>query len=155
MVKIAALGAALLSMICLFACDSAPENRMKDQAGDSHRRDDDQSVHLPLVKSGGFSELGMEGTFSVDGRCLYLVQIDAARRRTLPIFAVEGVSWCARDARLLIGDISVAPGQRVSLSGSIPGSGTLHWVQRPHPSCDASNTFLINSVSVAPERPRS
>jgi hypothetical protein len=47
-----------------------------------------------------------------------------------------------------------ASGERVVLGGGHPPTrGGLRWVQRPDPSCDASDLFVAGSIEAAQEKP--
>jgi hypothetical protein len=105
-------------------------------------------VRLALLEPGGDTDLArLEGILSVDGRCLYIAGNDKTKNRTLPAFALAGVRWDSGTRTLRAGDKVFAQGQRIVLGGGEPANpAALNWLQRPDPSCDASDLFVVGTV---------
>jgi hypothetical protein len=112
-------------------------------------------VRLALLQPGADTDLAaLEGSLHAEGRCLYVVGNDTTRNRTLPAFAVEGVRWDSGTKTLRVRDLVFAQGQRIVLGGGEPANaGALAWVQRPDPSCDASDLFVVGTIDPAKGSP--
>jgi hypothetical protein len=81
----------------------------------------------------------LEGKFVVEGRCLY---VQTAGFSFLPIFP-EGARWDAAAGSLIFGSRRLAPGQRVSLTGtSVAGIQDLGAAFDSR-GCDTTRTFRV------------
>jgi hypothetical protein len=112
-------------------------------------------VRLALLRPSGHTDLAaLEGTLHAEGGCLYIVGSDKTRNRTLPAFALEGVRWDEPAKTLHVRDATFAQGQRIVLGGGEPADpAALRWVQRPDPSCDASDLFVAGTIDPATTPP--
>jgi hypothetical protein len=94
----------------------------------------------------------LEGFLHSEGPCLYIVGKDKTRGRTLPAFSLSGLRWDESTQTLQAGGTVFALGQKVLLGGGEPGNpAALNWLQRPDPSCDASDLFVAGTIEPAPE----
>lgn len=92
----------------------------------------------------------LEGFLHAEGPCLYIVGTDKTRSRTLPAFHMADVRWDPATETLRVGSTAYSNGQRVVLGGGHPTvRDGLEWVQRPDPSCDASDLFVAGSIEAA------
>jgi hypothetical protein len=106
---------------------------------------------LALLHASADTDLAaLEGVLHVEGRCLYIVGNDKTKNKTLPAFALEGVRWDSRTKTLQVRDTAFAPGERIILGGGEPANpASLSWVQRPDPSCDSSDLFVVGTIDSA------
>jgi hypothetical protein len=100
----------------------------------------------------------LEGYLHFEGACLYIVGNNKAEGRTLPAFSFSDVRWDPNSRTLLARGAAFADGQRVLLTGGAPPNlFGLRWVQRPDPTCDASELFVVGAidpVAVPPDHRR-
>ena len=97
----------------------------------------------------------LEGILQAEGRCLYIVGRDKKRSRTLPAFHIAGIGWDSGARTLKVNGRVFAQGDRVLLTGGRPPTTAgFRWVQRPDPSCDASDIFVTGAIEPAKGRPR-
>lgn len=95
----------------------------------------------------------LEGFLHAEGPCLYIVGTDERPIRTLPAFHVPDIRWDPGTQTLRVGRRVYSNGQRVVLGGGYPPAPErLEWVQRPDPSCDASDLFVTGSIEAAKDR---
>jgi len=108
-------------------------------------------VRLALLPPGGDTDMaGLEGVLRPDGPCLYVIRNDPPGSRTLPAFALSDVRWDAETETLRAGGTVIAKGQRILLTGGEPHNpAALQWIQRPDPSCDASDLFVAGMIAPA------
>ena len=112
-------------------------------------------VRLALLQPGPDTDMAaLEGVLHVEGPCLYVVGNDKTRSRTLPAFSFSDVRWDSGTRSLQARGAAFANGQRVLLTGSTPADpARLRWAQRPDPSCDASDLYVVGAIDPAPGRP--
>jgi hypothetical protein len=105
-------------------------------------------VRLALLQPSANTDLAaLEGSLHAEGRCLYIVGSDKTKNRTLPAFALADVRWDERTQSLRVGNRNFAQDQRVVLGGGEPSNhSALKWLQRPDPSCDSSDLFVVGTI---------
>ena len=97
----------------------------------------------------------LEGILHAEGECLYIVGTDKKRSRTLPAFHIADIGWDSGARTLKVNGRVFAQGDRVLLTGGRPPTTAgFRWVQRPDPSCDASDIFVTGAIEPARDRPR-
>ena len=140
----------------LAACERQPERSVPVQpttVAPAPRSGDGGTggVRLALLEPSRVMDMAaLEGFLHVEGPCLYIVGIDNRRSRTLPAFHIADIRWDAGTEMLRVGSKAYSNGQRVLLGGGHPTTGEgLKWVQRPDPSCDASDLFVAGSIEAA------
>lgn len=118
-------------------------------------RDPAGTVRLALLQPSGDTNMAaLEGVLLVEGSCLYVTGTEERGRRTMPAFSFSDVRWDANAGLLKAGDVNIYGGQRVRLTGGTPPDmAALEWVQRPDPSCDASDLFVTGVIEPIPNSP--
>jgi hypothetical protein len=146
-----------LCLLLVGACDRQQDRSTSKapQAASNEGRVAETGVRLALLPPSGDTDMAaLEGALHADGRCLYIVGNDKTKNRTLPAFALEGVRWDEDSRTLRVRDSEFTLGQRVLLGGGEPANpAALRWVQRPDPSCDASDLFVVGTVDPATPSP--
>lgn len=151
-----------LCLLLVAACDrqqdaSAPlPPKATPEAASSAEPASAGGVRLALLQPSGDTDLAaLEGFLHSDGPCLYVVGEDKRKSRTLPAFSLSGVRWDEATRTLRVGNAAYSQGQRVVLGGGEPANpAALNWVQRPDPSCDASDLFVVGTIDAAKPSPR-
>lgn len=112
-------------------------------------------VNLALLPPSGDTLMAaLEGVLHAEGRCLYIVGDDPKRNRTLPAFHIADIKWDEASRTLRVRDKVFVSGQRVVLGGGqVANPAALDWVQRPDPSCDASDLFMAGTIDPAEAGP--
>ena len=146
-----------LCLLLVVACDQRqdvpPTPRAAPDAGP--REAAAGGIRLALLQPSPDTDMAaLEGVLHVEGPCLYIVGNDRIRSRTLPAFSFSDVRWDSGTQSLHARGAAFANGQRVLLTGSKPADpARLRWAQRPDPSCDASDLYVVGAIDPAPGRP--